>query len=68
MRKVEEFRQHAEECRLLAKRSISENDRKMLHNMADAWESLAVDRETDLARLKRLKSIDHGVRSGGDDT
>jgi hypothetical protein len=48
MKKVEDYRAHAGECRLMANRSRSPEDKAMLMNMAATWESLAAD------RLKRM--------------
>jgi hypothetical protein len=39
MKKVSEYREHAEECRTLARRSKSSADRDMLLNMAATWDS-----------------------------
>jgi hypothetical protein len=41
MEKASEYREHAEECRMLAQRAKSGEDRAMLLNMAEIWESLA---------------------------
>jgi hypothetical protein len=45
MKKVSEYRDHAEECRTLARRARSAEDRDMLLNMADTWDNLARARE-----------------------
>ena len=44
MSKVSEYRQHAKECRSLAKTVRFSQHREMLQSMAAAWESLADDR------------------------
>jgi hypothetical protein len=54
MKKVEDYRQHAQECRLLGRRARSPDERAMLMNMADTWESLAADRVAQIARQQRL--------------
>ena len=52
MRKLEEYNEHAEECRQLARRSKSSRDRDMLLTMATTWESLAEGR----AKMNEAKS------------
>jgi hypothetical protein len=51
MRKAVEFRQHAAECRALARTIQKEDHRQQLLKMADIWESLATERE----RLQTIK-------------
>jgi hypothetical protein len=58
MRKIEDYRKHAEECRLMLARSRTEDERQMLLNMAATWESLARDREEQIARQQRIKQLD----------
>jgi hypothetical protein len=58
MKKIEDYRQHAEECRQLAARARSEDERLMLEKMADTWESLAKAREVQIARAERMKKLD----------
>ena len=50
MEKVIDFRRHAAECRELAQRSRTSEERKMLEGMAESWESLAAARERALLR------------------
>jgi hypothetical protein len=52
MKKASEYRHHAEECRTLARRARSAEDRDMLLNMADPWENLARDREKRMVKEK----------------
>jgi hypothetical protein len=42
MKKVEEYRARADECRSMATRSRLPQDKTMLMNMAATWESFAV--------------------------
>ena len=58
MKKAEEYQLHASECRLLAARSRSPEEREMLLHMAATWESLAVDREAQVERQKRLDALE----------
>ena len=45
MKKASEYRQHAEQCRLLAK-GMQDEKRDQLLEMAATWEKLAQDRQT----------------------
>jgi hypothetical protein len=65
MKKVEDYLRHAAECRMLAQRALPEH-RDMLLHMAGTWESLAKSRQAQIARKKRLASLDDGgeVREG----
>jgi hypothetical protein len=50
MRKVSDYRRHAEECRQLMRGARTPEHREMLHQMAETWESLAESREKQLER------------------
>jgi hypothetical protein len=45
VKKASEYRQHAEECRALAKGMPEGDAREQLLTMAETWERLAQDRE-----------------------
>jgi hypothetical protein len=45
MQKADEYRQHAQECRALARNAQNEEHRSHLTKMAETWEGLAVERE-----------------------
>lgn len=45
MKTVQEYRQHAAECRQLAARARTAEDRDMIIKMAETWEELASSRE-----------------------
>jgi hypothetical protein len=45
MRTVERYRQHAAECRQLAARARTPEEREMILKMVETWEELAVARE-----------------------
>jgi hypothetical protein len=64
MQKVEDYRMHAAECREIAGRSRSPDDRDMLLNMAETWDTLASNREAQIARQRRMDHIAAGP--GGD--
>jgi hypothetical protein len=49
MEKVIDYRNHAVECRELAQRARSPDEREMLLNMAASWDNLADSRERSLA-------------------
>ena len=63
MKKISEYRQHSEECRLLAQRADSPEHRDMLLNMAGTWGAPADGRKQTLARQGRLES-DEGGKAG----
>ena len=58
MKKVEDYRQHAVECRKMANRIRRPEDKDMLMNMAATWESLAANRETQIARQRRMTEFE----------
>jgi hypothetical protein len=45
MAKADEYRKHAQECRILAKGMKTAAEREQLLRMADAWERFAAERE-----------------------
>jgi hypothetical protein len=57
MKKVGEYRAHADECRSMANRSRSTEDKAMLLNMAATWESLALDRQARIEKLETPRSL-----------
>ena len=50
MRKAADYRKHADECRILARNMAPGEQRDLLMNMAQTWESLASDREREYAK------------------
>ena len=50
MKKVSDYRRHAEECRTLLSGAKTPEHREMLLNMAETWEALATAREKKLAK------------------
>jgi hypothetical protein len=62
MQKVEDYRDHADECRAMARRSRTPEERAMLLNMAKTWDDLATHRVEQIARKKRIAAL-----PGGDD-
>jgi hypothetical protein len=54
MEKAEEFRRHADECRVLARGAQNNEHRLQLLKMAESWEELATAREQQV--LKRTKT------------
>jgi hypothetical protein len=61
MKKAEEYRAHAEDCRQLAARGDA-RARAQLLKMAETWESLAMDREANIARQERIKALEADPR------
>jgi hypothetical protein len=58
MRKVEEYRRHAAECRQLAVATSNAESRQQLLDMAETWDGLARDRAEQLAREARLSALE----------
>ena len=58
MKKAEDYRAHAAECRRLAAAAQDQKTREQLVKMADTWESLASDREAQLARQERIRALE----------
>ena len=65
MRKIEDYRRHAAECRDMATRATTPEQREMLVNMADTWDSLAEGRAAQLKRLERLERLGDGKMAVG---
>jgi hypothetical protein len=57
MKKASEYHQHAEECRDMASRATSEEQRQTLIKMADTWDSLGSEREAMLAQKQRIDDL-----------
>ena len=45
MKKAEEYRAHAEECRRLANQTRDQNEKQQILKVAEVWEDLARTRE-----------------------
>jgi hypothetical protein len=58
MKKIEDYHAHAAECRSMANRARSPEDKAMLMNMAATWESLAIDRHRNIARQVRIDELE----------
>ena len=58
MQKAETYRKHALQCRKLALANTDQAAREKLLEMAKTWESLAVDREMNVARQERIAALD----------
>jgi hypothetical protein len=63
VKKVEDYYQHADECREMVKCLRSAEQREMVLNMARTWQFLAESRATALARKRRLQALDRRTRS-----
>jgi hypothetical protein len=57
MKKASEYHQHAGECRELAARATTDDQRQMLLKMAETWESLANERAARVAQKHRLEEL-----------
>jgi hypothetical protein len=60
MQKVEDYRQHGEECRAMARRSRSPEERAMLLKIAETWDELAAYRAAQIARQQRVTDVSVG--------
>jgi hypothetical protein len=58
MNRVEQYRQNAAECRLLAQRPHPLDHRRMLLEMAKQWDALADEREAMVMRDYRLAGLE----------
>ena len=56
MRAIAEYLQHAIDCRTLAERMTQPQDKKILEELAEAWEKVAALRERDLINAKTANS------------
>ena len=56
MKRAEEYRKHAQECRVLASSAMSDKERDQLLALAQTWEKLAVERETFMQRHPELSA------------
>ncbi len=67
MKKASEYRQHAEECRDLARRAKEAEHRDMLLNMAATWDSLAAERLLASARRQHMETFEIDESRAGDE-
>jgi hypothetical protein len=58
MKKASEYRQRADQCRILARAAKSPQHREMLLDMAATWDGLAEDRMKQAARSKRITKLE----------
>jgi hypothetical protein len=58
MKKVEDYKRHAEECRAMARVMANEEQRQGLLTMAETWDGLAANRATQIERQKRIDALD----------
>jgi hypothetical protein len=58
MKTVAEYRKHAKECRTLAQRAKSPEERAMILRMAETWEDLARSRERKLTKERPLPTLE----------
>jgi hypothetical protein len=54
MEKLHEYRRHAAECRELAARARTPDEKRMLMEVAESWETLATNRERQLRRQSNI--------------
>jgi len=56
VKKASEYRQHAQECRGLARTTQTDDHRAQLLKMAETWEALATERERIVAEHAALNA------------
>jgi len=59
MKKVEDYKRQAAECRAMARVAANEEQRQGLLAMAETWDGLAANRVTQVERQKRIDALDH---------
>ena len=57
MKKASEYLQHASECRALAAKASTEDQRQMLLKMAATWANLAEERAARVDQKERLDQL-----------
>lgn len=55
MLKVSEYRQRVAECRRMASKTLDPEARRQFEEMAEAWELLATERESFVAKAQRYQ-------------
>jgi hypothetical protein len=66
VKKASEYRKHAAECRQMMATAASDDQKAMLENMAQTWDSLAADRERRASQKKRIADLEiKEVSEGG---
>ena len=65
MKKISDYKRHAEECRQLATAAALPEHRTQLVRMAETWEMLAEQREREAARQQRLENLANLVAPPG---
>jgi hypothetical protein len=61
MKTIHDYLRHAEECDLLAKTAVSEEQRQMIVKMAETWRLLAAQRERQKLAQAKIEAIDTGL-------
>ena len=64
MKKASEYRQHAEECRALARNMTDDAQRDQLVRMAETWDRLAAEREDKPPRQPALVADPDDAKGG----
>ena len=59
IKKVSEYRDHAEECRRMAAGASNDEHRAALFQMAETWDKLAEERAGRLRQQQRIAALEH---------
>jgi hypothetical protein len=66
LKKASEYREHAEECRVLAKAALTPEHKYILENMGQTGEMLAKSREERLQREERITNLERSAAPSRD--
>jgi hypothetical protein len=61
MRKITDYRNHAEECRAMAAKAANDEQRDTLLDMDRTWDMLAGERERALEQKERIQALGEGA-------
>ena len=59
MRRVAEYKEHANDCRTLAAWTAQPDDKTILEKIATAWDKIAALREQDLEHAKEILAAEY---------
>jgi hypothetical protein len=62
MRKITDYRNHATECRTMATKAATDEQRDALLDMARTWNMLAEERERALEQKERIQALGEAAK------
>jgi hypothetical protein len=63
MDKVDDYKQHADDCRRMARSAATPEHKSALLRMAETWDNLADARAVELERAKRIAELNKVTES-----